>query len=394
MRFPGVPRTSIDVRHPSLDTFSTGPVSPVLLQAFSESALFGIREEKIVKLIKYFILIIFLCSFTCINAYSAVQTKDDFKAKLAFDLRSGRTYKYSITSSRSVTDDVPQPMFWQSDKQITRVMQVTEDGSYLLQTKMEKENKQRNVAIEYFRRNYPTYQVELKPDGHMTTPPRQPFPQVRNVPIFPDYEVGAGDKWVVEDVPFYPGGLVDEVTADWEYELVEFVKHNDFNTAHIKAKAKVDISLRPVTMALLGFYGDPDREEKGAFIRELVPDSPAVAAGLEPGDKILTIAGVKILDWYDIPELMPYLPPGEEVTIEYERSGEPGMVTFKTGTTQIAEVEGGGGFEFDIYFGVNRGHIISMDGKTDDLVLTLHSDKGEEIKNITSHIHMEFLPEG
>jgi membrane-associated protease RseP (regulator of RpoE activity) len=273
-------------------------------------------------------------------------------------------------------------------------MQVTEDGSYLLQTKMEKENRQRNVAIEYFRRNFPTYQVELKPDGHMKTPPRQPFPAVRNVPIFPDYEVGAGDKWVVEDVPFYPGGLVDEVNADWEYELIEFVKHNDFNTAHIKAKAKVDISLRPVTMAMLGFYGDPDREEKGAFIKELVPDSPALAAGLEPGDKILTIAGVKILDWYDIPELMPYLPQGEEVTIEYERSSEPGKVDLKTGTIQIAEVEGGGTFDFDIYFGVNRGHIISMDGKTNDLVLKLHSDKGEEVKNITSYIHMEFLPGG
>jgi hypothetical protein len=91
---------------------------------------------------------------------------------------------------------------------------------------------------------------------------------------------------------------------------------------------------------------------------------------------------------------MPYLPPGEEVTIKYERSDEEREVTFNTGAAKIAEVEGGGTFNFDIYFAVSRGHIITMDGKTDDLVLKLHSERGEEIKKITSQTHMEYLPEG
>lgn len=344
--------------------------------------------------IRHFILIILITSLAAISANAAEQIDEDFKVGLKFNLRVGRTYVYNVSSYRSVIADVPQPSFWQTDKQITRVMSRTENDSYLLQTKMKKEGQQRNVAIEYFHRNYPSYQVELKADGQMTTPPRQPFPQVRNVPVFPTYEVGAGDKWYVEEVPFYPVGLADEVLADWEYELVEFVRHNDFNTAHIKATATVKIDRSPVTIAFLGFYGDPESPEKGAFIGELVTESPAEDAGLLPGDKILTIAKVKILDWYDIPELMPYLPPGEDVTIEYERDGEEQAVTFETGTLEIAEVEGGGTFDFDIYFSVNRGHVVEMDGKTDDLELKLYSDRGEEIKQITSNVHMEFLPEG
>jgi membrane-associated protease RseP (regulator of RpoE activity) len=320
--------------------------------------------------------------------------EDEYKVKLEFKLRAGRTYVYTITSSRSVQGDMPVPMFWQTDKQITKAVQRTEDGNFLLETSMEKDMKQRNVAVEYFRRNYPLYQIELSPDGTMTTPPRQPFPAVRNVPVFPSYEVSKGDKWVVEDVPFYPGGIIDEISADWEYELIEFIKHNDFNSAHIKATATIAFERRPITIAFLGFFGDPEHEEDGAYIKELVSDSPAAAAGLLPGDQIITIADVKLTDWWDIPELLPYLPPGQDISVEYKRGDVESEATFTTGVTEIGEVEGIGTFTFDIYFGVSRGHVISMEGKTDNLTLRLYSENGEEEKLITSRIYMEFLPEG
>ncbi len=318
----------------------------------------------------------------------------DFKVKLEFNLRAGRTYVYNVTSSRSVQGDTPVPMFWQTDKQITKAIQKTEDGNYLLDVKMEKEMKQRNVAVEYFRRNFPSYQIELSPDGSMSTPPRQPFPAIRNVPVFPPYAVGPGDKWVVEDKPFYPGSLIDEISADWEYELIEFVKHNDFNSAHITATATIAFDRRPVTIAFLGFYGDPEHEGDGAYIRELVDDSPATEAGLLAGDQVLSIADVNLTDWWDIPELLPYLPPGEAVDITYKRGEEEYETTLTTGITEVGEVEGTGTFHFDIYFGVNRGHVISMEGKTDDLTLKLYTEGGEEEKLITSRIYMEFLPEG
>jgi C-terminal processing protease CtpA/Prc len=146
-------------------------------------------------------------------------------------------------------------------------------------------------------------------------------------------------------------------------------------------------------MAFLGFYGDADREEKGAFIKELVADSPAHEAGLAPGDKILAIQNVRITDWWDIPEIVPYLPPGGEIAIKYERSEEEHEVTLNAGTIEIAEVEGEGTFTFDIYFGVSRGHVISMEGKTDDLTLRLHTDNGLEEKHITSRVYLEFLPD-
>lgn len=343
------------------------------------------------RFIKY-IICLTLVLFTTAGAAGAED--EEFKVKLAFKLRAGRTYIYSITSSRSVQADVPQPMFWQTDKQIMKVVQRTDEGNFLIETKMDKEFQKRNVGIEYFRRNYPVYQLEITPEGWTTTPPRQPFPQVRNVPIFPSYEVGKGDKWLIEDAPFYPGGLVQEVTADWEYEVIDFVRHKNYNSAHIEATATLNFERRPITIAFLGFYGDPDRDENGAFIKELAPDSPAAEAGLEPGDRIMTIQDVRITDWWDIPELLPYLPPGEEIKVKYLREEEDYEVTFNTGIVELGEVEGVGTFTFDIYFGVSRGHIISLEGKTDDLTLRLYSNGKEEEKIITSRVYMEYLPEG
>jgi len=319
---------------------------------------------------------------------------EEFKVKLQFKLRAGRTYVYSTTSSRYVAGTISQPMIWQSDKQITKVVERTDEGSFLIETRMDKEFKKYNVAIEYFRRNFPIYKLEVTPEGWTTTPPRQPFPAVRNVPIFPEYELGKGDKWIIEDAPFYPGGLIDAITADWEYELVDFVKHKNFNSAHIKATGTLNFDRRPMTIAFLGFFGDPDMEEEGAFIKELVPDSPAEAAGLLPGDRILTIEDVRIKGWWDIPELLPYLPPGEEVTVVYERDDEELEVAFASEIVSLGEVEGEGIFTFDIYFGVSRGHIITLEGKTDNFTLRIFANGVEEQKVITSRVYMEYLPEG
>ena len=325
---------------------------------------------------------------------SGAATDEPLKVKLEFDFRVGRSYVYSVSSSRYVKAEISQPVFWQTDRQISKVVRRTDEGSFLIQTNMEKERQKRNVVIAYFRVKYPTFQTEITRDGRMKIPPRQPFPQVRNVPIFPAYAVGEGDKWVVEDVSFYPGGLTQEVNADWEYELIEFVRHNGYSCAHIEAIGTVNFENEPVTLAFLGFYPDPLSKEPGAFIGTLVPDSPVAIAGFLAGDKILRIDGVRIKDWWELPELLPYLPPEEEITVEIERDGEKSEISFKTGSIELATASGSGTFKFDIYFGVNAGHIISMDGRTDNLTIHLVNEESQETKEITSSVHMEFLPEG
>ena len=75
---------------------------------------------------KYIICLTLVLFFT---ANTAGADDEEFKVKLAFKFRLGRTYVYSITSSRSVQADVPQPMFWQTDKQITKAVQRTAEAT-------------------------------------------------------------------------------------------------------------------------------------------------------------------------------------------------------------------------------------------------------------------------
>ena len=70
--------------------------------------------------------------------------------------------------------------------------------------------------------------------------------------------------------------------------------------------------------------GDPPT---GAVIKEVVPDSPAAKAGLQPKDKILAIGEVTILDVTHLAAVLAGYLAGDKLEISIEREGERKTVT-------------------------------------------------------------------
>ncbi|RYD52994.1 MAG: PDZ domain-containing protein [Sphingobacteriales bacterium] len=91
--------------------------------------------------------------------------------------------------------------------------------------------------------------------------------------------------------------------------------------------------------ARLGVLTDPQQSKGGAYIREVQPASPAQAAGLRAGDKIVAVDGATIADAQELIETISAHAPEDTVKITYERSGK------RLNTTAYLEgaaLEGGG----------------------------------------------------
>ncbi|MEU9733971.1 site-2 protease family protein [Streptomyces sp. NPDC048002] len=71
------------------------------------------------------------------------------------------------------------------------------------------------------------------------------------------------------------------------------------------------------------------------------PASPAAAAGLKAGDKILAFDGVRTDDWNELSDLI-RANPGKEVPIVVDRDGEEVTLTAKIATNQVAKKDAGG----------------------------------------------------
>jgi membrane-associated protease RseP (regulator of RpoE activity) len=69
-------------------------------------------------------------------------------------------------------------------------------------------------------------------------------------------------------------------------------------------------------------------------ISEVVPDSAAQAAGLQPGDEVLSINGKKVTDWYKDVEVIRQSE-GAELTLVLDRNGEEISTTASARLTEI-----------------------------------------------------------
>ncbi|RYE64211.1 MAG: RIP metalloprotease RseP [Oxalobacteraceae bacterium] len=92
-----------------------------------------------------------------------------------------------------------------------------------------------------------------------------------------------------------------------------------------------------IAIAILGafalFYG---QNNTPAVIGKVVPGSAAATAGLQPGDKILSIGGRAIGDFSDMASYT-LLHAGENVLIDFERAGEPQQVEAVIGVSQLKD---------------------------------------------------------
>jgi len=77
------------------------------------------------------------------------------------------------------------------------------------------------------------------------------------------------------------------------------------------------------------------KEDKGALVSDVTPDSPADKGGIKRGDVIVTFDGKEIRESNDLPYIVASTPIGKTVTVEVLRKGEKKSLDIK-----IAELEG------------------------------------------------------
>jgi serine protease Do len=106
----------------------------------------------------------------------------------------------------------------------------------------------------------------------------------------------------------------------------------------LEAKGRVTrgwlgVSIQAVTPELAKALQLP--KEEGALVAQVLPDSPAVKAGLQAGDVIVTYNGHAITKVGELPRLVAGMPIGHQATVQVLREGKP-----LTLTTQVAEMPG------------------------------------------------------
>ncbi|MCD8504310.1 MAG: Do family serine endopeptidase [Burkholderiaceae bacterium] len=74
----------------------------------------------------------------------------------------------------------------------------------------------------------------------------------------------------------------------------------------------------------------------GAMVSRVVPDGPAEAAGVEPGDIILEFDGKKIEKWSDLPRVVGSTAPGTKSKMNVWRKGKPVTLSITVGETPSA----------------------------------------------------------
>ena len=61
------------------------------------------------------------------------------------------------------------------------------------------------------------------------------------------------------------------------------------------------------------------------FIKELQPDMPAIKAGLQAGDQILSVDGIKIFSFIHLVDYLSDLEDGQEIALTVRKGGESGL---------------------------------------------------------------------
>jgi len=90
-----------------------------------------------------------------------------------------------------------------------------------------------------------------------------------------------------------------------------------------------------VERAWIGIAGpegrSPAASDQGATIRQVIPDSPAAAVGLRPGDTVVDLAGTAIHTWEELLSAVGQHQPGQSVHVVVRRDGNRVEVTLTLG---------------------------------------------------------------
>jgi serine protease Do len=98
------------------------------------------------------------------------------------------------------------------------------------------------------------------------------------------------------------------------------------------AHAQLGVTVQEVNQSLADSF-KLDRPE-GALVSQVMPDSPAAKAGLQPGDVIRQIDGKPVVASADLPAVVGMATPGDKVKLQVWRDGKAREVIATLGTAQ------------------------------------------------------------
>ncbi|MGD2172908.1 MAG: DegQ family serine endoprotease [Gammaproteobacteria bacterium] len=112
--------------------------------------------------------------------------------------------------------------------------------------------------------------------------------------------------------------------------------------ADLETKGKVvrgwlGVQIQPITAEIADSLGLKD--DHGALVAAVEPDSPAQHGGVKPGDVILSLNGQKLDNFKDLSKLVAGTPVGSESTLKVERQGQMHELQIQIGTMPNDDVK-------------------------------------------------------
>ena len=121
-------------------------------------------------------------------------------------------------------------------------------------------------------------------------------------------------------------GIGFAIPASTAAGVIESLKSGD----HKVTRGWLGVQIQPVTADIaesLGLSGT-----KGALVADLTARSPAIAAGIKPGDAILKVDNTDVTTDRDLAKIIGNIPPGKAVKLSIVRDGKPETVTVTLGS--------------------------------------------------------------
>src|SRR5205814_7955359 len=89
-----------------------------------------------------------------------------------------------------------------------------------------------------------------------------------------------------------------------------------------QARRRLGITVEPLSPLMAEKYGIP--VEDGMLVKEVLRDTPAARAGLQPGDVIMAVGNYRVESLKDFATLLQLLPAGGRVRVEVVRGNQQG----------------------------------------------------------------------
>jgi len=103
------------------------------------------------------------------------------------------------------------------------------------------------------------------------------------------------------------------------------------------ARGWLGVQIQPVTQEIADSLGL--KEDEGALVTSVIPDSPAAEAGIMAGDVIVSMNGEKLDDFKDLTKLVARAEAGSDSTFEVHHQGKTHKLEVEIGRMQPEKVE-------------------------------------------------------